>query len=240
MNGHRLLRMVCLALVLAPLGDAARSAEVDGWRAARWGMTEAELEDVFGASLARLPGRWVYGGAYATRALEDVEVGGQRFRAIFQMNAEHGTLQQVLLEPMRRTGQEALFRSTLAELRETYGPPSASCAVPRAGGGPLSLELWWRQRTTTVHLTFFDFYTREIVFENPNVDRDPLTPYFKTRRNNPRFLPRRTLLRFHPTARADLMSAALAHPVAREPFLDDPDYAACMAEVFEGLVARAG
>ena len=36
-----------------------------------------------------------------------------------------------------------------------------------------------------------------------------------------------------------LMSAALAHPVAREPFLDDPDYAACMIEVFEALVARA-
>ena len=37
-----------------------------------------------------------------------------------------------------------------------------------------------------------------------------------------------------------LMSAALGHPVAREPFLDDPGYAACLAEVFEALVARAG
>ena len=36
-----------------------------------------------------------------------------------------------------------------------------------------------------------------------------------------------------------LMSAALAHAVAREPYLDDPAYAACMAEVFEALVARA-
>ncbi len=37
-----------------------------------------------------------------------------------------------------------------------------------------------------------------------------------------------------------LMSAALARAVAREPYLDDPAYAACMAEVFEALVARAG
>lgn len=37
-----------------------------------------------------------------------------------------------------------------------------------------------------------------------------------------------------------LMSAALSHRVAREPYLDDPTYAACMAEVFEALVERAG
>ncbi len=35
-----------------------------------------------------------------------------------------------------------------------------------------------------------------------------------------------------------LMSVALARPYAPEPFLDEPDYAACMALVFEALVAR--
>jgi hypothetical protein len=200
--------MVVLPLVLASLRGAAQPLDLDGWRAARWGMTEAELEQAFGASLVRLPGRWIYGGAYATRALDDVKLATQRFRAIFQMNAQTNRLQQVLLEPIRQSGQEILFASTGAELRARYGPPSESCAVPRAGGGPLSVELFWRFQTTTVHLTFLDFYTREMAFENPNVDRDPLTPYYQTRRNNPRFLPRRTLVRFHPTGRADLMSLA--------------------------------
>lgn len=36
-----------------------------------------------------------------------------------------------------------------------------------------------------------------------------------------------------------LMSAALQRPHAAEPLLDDPDYAACMALVFDALVARA-
>ncbi len=36
-----------------------------------------------------------------------------------------------------------------------------------------------------------------------------------------------------------LMSAALTHPVAREPYLDDPDYASCMALVFDRLAQRA-
>lgn len=47
--------------------------------------------------------------------------------------------------------------------------------------------------------------------------------------------------RAHPLfGTGSLMSAALAHPLAREPYLDDPAYAACMARVFEALVVRAG
>lgn len=208
MTVRSLLVVFALALVPAPAGGAAPPGDVEGWRAARWNMTEAELERAFGESLARLPGRWVYGDAYATRALADVTLGDARFRAIFQMNAASDRLQQVLLEPPRRPGQEAVFRSALDELRAAYGPPSGSCTVPRAGGGPLSVDLWWRFATTTVHLTFFDFYTRAMAFEDPNIDSDPLTPYYKTRRNNPQFLPRRALVRFHPTARPDLMSTA--------------------------------
>ena len=47
--------------------------------------------------------------------------------------------------------------------------------------------------------------------------------------------------RAHPLfGTGSLMSAALGHAVAREPYLDDPAYAACMARVSEALVARAG
>jgi hypothetical protein len=201
-----LLLPFALALALAAGRTIAQPADIEGWRGARWGMTEAALERVFGDRLARLPGRWIYGGAYATRLIEEVSIGDQRFRAIFQMNEETGRLQQVLLETVRRPGQEAAFHSTLAALRRAYGAPDGSCGVPRAGGGPLSLELWWRFPTTTAHLTFFDFYTRGMFSSDPNVDPDPLADWFERRRNNPRFLPRRTLVRFHPTGRADLMA----------------------------------
>jgi len=47
--------------------------------------------------------------------------------------------------------------------------------------------------------------------------------------------------RAHPLfGTGSLMSAALGHRVAREPYLDDPAYADCMARVFDALVARAG
>lgn len=198
-----------VALVFA--GSAAwvdaRPVDVKGWDAARWGMTEKDLKKSFGARLIRLPGKWVYQDAYATRAIKDVPLGDLRFRAIFQMNAKDGRLEQVLLEPERRTRQEAAFRSALAALRKTYGPPGRHCAVPGKDGVPLSVEYWWRFPTTTVHIVFFDFYTRAIPSEDPNLEHEPLAPFYWTRRNNPQFLPRRTVVRFHPTARSDLISA---------------------------------
>ncbi len=46
--------------------------------------------------------------------------------------------------------------------------------------------------------------------------------------------------RAHPLwGNGSLMAAALTHPARGEPYLDDPDYAACMALVFEALLERA-
>lgn len=47
--------------------------------------------------------------------------------------------------------------------------------------------------------------------------------------------------RAHPNlGTGSLMSAALARPVVPEPFLDDPEYAACLVQVLEALIVRAG
>lgn len=46
--------------------------------------------------------------------------------------------------------------------------------------------------------------------------------------------------RAHPVwGTGSLMSAALGRDCAPEPCLDDPDYAACLAQVFTALAARA-
>ncbi len=51
---------------------------------------------------------------------------------------------------------------------------------------------------------------------------------------------RRTTGKRHPLwGDGSLMSVALARPYAPEPALDNPDYAACMALIFEALVDRA-
>jgi len=222
-----LLRILAIALPLAPAlapeAAIARPADVAGWQAARWGMSEAELDRAFGEALAQLPvstpgGRWVYGNAYATRYIEQVPLGENDFRALFQMNDDTDRLQQVLLEPQQRARPEATFRDTLDALRATYGPADARCATRLADGTPRLAEYQWRFATTVIHLTFLDFYSTAILFEGKRFGADPLTEDDGFSGANPRFLPRRALVRFHASGRPDLEAAGCtpdAAPPAR-------------------------
>ena len=202
-------RALALLLATTSLGPLPAAAQDDllGWRAARWGMSEADLEAAFGERLTRLPGRWQYGGAHAERALFDVRLGDLDFTAYFQMNDTTGRLQQVLLE---RRGPDAGpdgFRHLVAALEERYGPPAAACSLAGSPAVPLRARALWRFATTTIQAGIFDFNSTNLLYDDPNSDIDPLQPAFERRRINRRTLPRRIVLRFHPSARGDLISA---------------------------------
>jgi hypothetical protein len=207
------LLLIAVVAALAPVAADARPADLAGWRSARWGMREADLDRAFGEALARLPGRREHGDAYATRYLAAVTLGGTEFRAFFQMNAGDGRLQQVLLEPLRQPGQTTAFAATLDTLRADYGQPDGNCRIAGVGGAPRSVEYWWRFPTTTVRLAFFDFYTPDIIYEGELFELDPLADETLSGANQ-RLLPRRTLVRFHPTDRADF-AAPGCPPTAR-------------------------
>ncbi len=52
---------------------------------------------------------------------------------------------------------------------------------------------------------------------------------------------RRRTGRLHPLwGNGALATPAMARPRAREPFLDDPDYAACLALICRAMIDRAG
>ena len=203
---RRRFALAVLALICAIAPAAARSADIAGWDATRWGMTSAELAHVLGTRLRPLGGRLVYGTGFATHGVGDIGIGGIGFRAILQMSGDPPRLAQVILEPESKTAPELHLRAVHDALRDALGPPSTACAAPRADGGPLSIEILWRFPTTTVHLTLLDFRTRAIAKDDPNADPDPLTPYYRTRRNNERFLPHRLLVRHHATAGTDLLT----------------------------------
>ncbi len=194
------------ALLLVAIAHQAAAADVTGWRAARWGMTDAELVAAFGPALKRLPGRWQYGGAFAERALFGVELGGLEFMALFQMNQATGRLQQVLLERRGAQATPAAYDRMMAALEATYGPAEDLCLTPHPDGALRRLSLRWRFATTTIQATWLHFLTTALLFEEPDTERrfDPLIPFSETRRIVRRFLPRRALVRFHPSEREDL------------------------------------
>ena len=184
-----------LALLLAPV--PAFAADLATLSAVRWGMDADELDRALGSADSRLPGRWDFGRYYADMSVEDVEVAGLPFRAFLQMDRKSGKLAQVLLE---RRGQQAtpmVFEDIANALIGQFGEPDENRSDGDAAV-PSSVRLVWKLPDMTINASFFDFRTSAIFSEDPNVEPDPLVPYSERRRNNPRTLPRRALIRFNP------------------------------------------
>ena len=194
------LRLVSGLLGVLWDGPAVALDDLVGWQGLSWGMTAADIRDALGARVTALPGRWVYGGAYADLAVEDVEIGGLAFTAYLQMNSQTDRLQQVLLERRRTGAVPAAFEAALAELEQVLGPPAADCAQAKTGGQPLDYQITWRFPTTTVHAKFLDFSTTAVFSRDPEAELDPLVIERKVRRNIRRFMPRRILVRYHDAA----------------------------------------
>ena len=199
---------VSAALLCGMLALWARPAaaldDLPGWQGLRWGMTAAEIHDKLGERTTALPGRWLYGGAYAELAVEDVDLGGLAFTAYLQMNAATERLQQVLLERRRVGALPVAFEQLIDSLEAAYGPPVADCAQAKTGGEPLDYQMTWRFPTTTLHAKFLDFSTTAVFSRDPEAELDPLVIERKVRRNLRRFMPRRILVRYHDAARTEL------------------------------------
>jgi hypothetical protein len=188
---------IVLAGALLTVPVRASAADLATLSAIRWGMDAAELDRALGNADTRLPGRWDFGRYYADSSVEDVEVAGLPFRAFLQMDRKSGKLAQVLLE---RRGQQAtpmVFEDIANALIGQFGQPTENRSDGNAAV-PSSVRLVWKLPDMTINASFFDFRTSAIFSEDPNVEPNPLVPYSERRRNNPRTLPRRALIRFNP------------------------------------------
>lgn len=210
---RRWARLVAAAVLLTAAEAPAREADLAGWDGTRWGMTEAELGALFGKRLRRVDPPLVYDDATVGRFLPEAEFGELPFRALFQMD-EEGRLQQVLLERRDAQATPAAFAAALDELQARYGEADLVCGTPARGPdtSPVERERVWILPTTTVHLSWLD-YRGGILYHDPSQDlTDPLVPELEKRLYSRRSLPQRLLLRFHPTAREDLMRADCRPP----------------------------
>jgi hypothetical protein len=183
------------ALLLPPA--TARGADLAVLSSARWGMNADELDKALGSAARRLPGRWDFGRYYADVSVEDVEVAGLPFRAFLQMDRQSGRLAQILLERRGWQASPMVFEDIADALTAQFGEPAEEMRDGSAAV-PASVRLVWRLADMTINASFFDFRTSAIFSEDPNVRPNPLVPFAERQRNNPRFLPRRALIRFSP------------------------------------------
>lgn len=200
-------RFAISLLLLVFFVRPAHGADLPGWAGTRWGMTAGEADAALGTAIEAVDPPLVYGGAKATREVPEAEIAGYPYRALLQFSDEDGTLQQVLLERSRKPAAPKAYVAALDVFTRDYGEPSLVCDSPRTGAAtsPITRERVWRLPTTTIHLVFIDFSGGSMQYD-PAQEIDPLVPEFRRRLHSTRSYPQRLLIRYHPSARDDLMS----------------------------------
>ncbi|BBK45112.1 hypothetical protein STVA_51320 [Allostella vacuolata] len=171
---------------------------LSGWDKVRWGMTQSDIDRIYGRRLRRPERPIRYHEARVEAALADIRLGGRPFVASFVLGLD-GRLQQVLVE--RRTGvvDGQLFADVVNGLVGQLGPPTRQCFD---AGDPRGGSLVWDGPVTTVHAQLFG-YSADALRVNPS--REIERPFYVPREEY-RGMPTRPriLVRYHPTARRDL------------------------------------
>ena len=93
-----------------------------------------------------------FGDSYANVVLRDVVLGGVKMTAFFQMDKATGGLKRVQFVRQPHGVNPPAYRAIVGALDATYGPPSATCAIPAvpANGYQAGVELVWLRDAMTV------------------------------------------------------------------------------------------
>jgi hypothetical protein len=84
--------------------------------------------------------------------LRKVALGGVGMTAFFQMDKATGGLKRVQFVRQPHGVNPPSYRAVVAALETTYGPPSATCAIPAvlANGYQAGVELLWLRDAMTI------------------------------------------------------------------------------------------
>ncbi len=208
--GPGLWRHVSLAAALLSLlavaAPRAGPADVADWDGVRWGMTAAQLRAALGPGLRRLHPRLEFRDARVGLALAGRMVAGHEFTALFQMDRAAGRLQQILLERRRGYATAIAFDRLARDFARRFGPPPRGCDSrdKTSSAAPYLRQRMWVRGATTMHLSLIDL-TVGVMFDDSRLDIDPLLPAYKRRLYHRNLMARRLLIRYHPSARQDLV-----------------------------------
>ena len=99
-----------------------------------------------------------FGDAYAEIVLRDAAIGGVAMTVFFQMDKATGRLKRVQFERQRHGVNPPSYRAVVAALDATYGPPTATCAIPAvlANGYQSAVERVWLRDGLTIRAIFRD------------------------------------------------------------------------------------
>ena len=153
MRIFRLLVMLALVGMIAlPLQTLAQPKDVEGWNKARWRMTEEQILSAFEGQVERLPETTKYTRVYANLWIKNLDIGGEQYEVLFQMDNKTNQLVQVLIKPKEIKALSVQFNPLEQMLVEKYGPPSYKEDSYKLD----NFTRAWNFPTTTIELQYID------------------------------------------------------------------------------------
>jgi hypothetical protein len=170
-------RVLCVwPLLVVGTIFAQEAQELDGWRAAKWGMTEADVLAAFAGEATRLEKPEEFrSGDIGKVEIPKYEVQSTKYRVRFGFD-DKGALSLVVIGPPDNgtvgVSHESAFRSLESLLTEKYGKPtSAKDEVP-------TRTRMWRFPRTVISLTYFvsaaEFDLLLLSYRPPSKEADKL------------------------------------------------------------------
>ena len=98
----RSLRTTLIGFSLLCLLSCRAKIDLEGWRQAKWGMTEEEILDAFKGEAVRLNPSERYHQAVATVGIEFLQISGFSFKAHFLLDEKTKRLFQVTIQPLHQ------------------------------------------------------------------------------------------------------------------------------------------
>src|SRR5581483_5400384 len=160
-RGGAVATSLALGLLLfgSCVASAAAAVDLAGiWRGTSWGESGRSLVEHFDGKATILQNPLIYGDSFTQVVLRDVEVGGVRLIAFFQMDRKTGGLKRIQLERQRHGVNPPAFRGVVAGLEAAFGAPDSSCAAnPGAKNGfQAATELDWQRDDDLIRAIFRD------------------------------------------------------------------------------------
>jgi hypothetical protein len=153
------IRLFLLLLVLiSPCYSQER--DVLGWQDTRWGMSNEDIERVYGSKLKKLPKPEKFLAWHADHVIPEFELESEKFTVFFQIDNATNKLSQVLIrlnEQKSQIPREEIFSRLESMLVREYGSPLDKRDDRRSSVIDFSfveLSSKWRFPTTTIELAY--------------------------------------------------------------------------------------
>lgn len=130
----RIFTLISIIILLISCGYFEKSNDINGWREAKWGMTEEEIVKAFKGEAAQNEKEIIYSAEeYSNIGIRNFELGPGKYNAHFIMDKSTKKLVRIQIAPPNyyAPGGPAQYRYLETLLMDKYGPAQSKVDDPQ-------------------------------------------------------------------------------------------------------------